>query len=115
MTITILGEPKSTQSIYRYACRGNFPSFYMTKEGKDLKESYQWQARAQYKGAPTIEPVVVTARIFFSRRGKHDIDNFNKLFFDAFTGIVWEDDSQVEELHLYKDFDKDNPRIEITI
>jgi len=37
------------------------------------------------------------------------------LSMDALTGVVWEDDSQIQVAHVYKDFDKDNPRIEIEI
>ena len=115
MTIELKGEPKSTQHCYKYACRGNFPAFYMTKEGKTIKESYQWQARAQYKGAPIDAPLVVTAYIYFGTKRRQDIDNFNKLFFDALSGIVWVDDSQVQELHLYKFYDKAEPRIDLKI
>lgn len=50
--ITLTGEPKSTQHIYRYACRGNFRAMYMTAEGKALKEQYQWEANSQGKGPP---------------------------------------------------------------
>jgi Holliday junction resolvase RusA-like endonuclease len=43
------------------------------------------------------------------------LDNFNKLWQDALTGIVYEDDSQIAELHLYRDYDKANPRLEVVI
>jgi Holliday junction resolvase RusA-like endonuclease len=43
------------------------------------------------------------------------LDNFNKLWQDALTGIVYEDDSQIAELHLYRDYDKARPRIEIEV
>jgi Holliday junction resolvase RusA-like endonuclease len=34
---------------------------------------------------------------------------------DALTGIVWLDDSQIQTAHVSKYYDKDNPRIELTI
>jgi Holliday junction resolvase RusA-like endonuclease len=34
---------------------------------------------------------------------------------DALTGIVYEDDSQITEAYVVKDYDKENPRIEINI
>lgn len=34
---------------------------------------------------------------------------------DALTGIVWLDDSQIVEAHVFKGYDKANPRIEISI
>lgn len=115
MTITLAGEPKSTQHVYRYACRGSFPHMYMTSEGKTIKESYAWQARAQYKGKPRSEPLGVAIRFYFGTKRKNDLDNFNKLVLDACTGIVWGDDSQIQELHLLKDYDKKKPRIELTV
>lgn len=88
---------------------------YMTSEGKAIKESYQWQARSQYRDIPLSEPLGASLRVFFSTKRQHDVDNYNKLILDALTGIVWVDDSQLQELHIYKDYDKEKPRIEITI
>lgn len=115
MKIILLGEPKSTQTIYKYTCRGRFANMYMSAKGKEVKRNYQEQVAKQYTGRPLEGAVVVSARFFFGTRRKCDLDNFNKLMADSLTGIVWVDDSQIEELHLYKDFDKDNPRIELTL
>lgn len=35
---------------------------------------------------------------------KPDVDNYVKLLFDALTGIVWQDDAQVTDLHVTKRF-----------
>src|ERR1017187_1427572 len=99
LKIILLGEPKSTGHIYRTTCRGNFASVYMNKEGKELKESYCWQAIAQNKRRPLItEPIEVTIALFFGTKRKADVDNFNKLVLDSLTGIVWLDDSQIQKL-----------------
>ncbi len=114
-TITLSGEPKSTQHIYGLTCRGRFATRYMTPAGKALKEAYQWEAKAQWR-QPVLEgELKVSARFFFGTKRKADLDNFNKLWQDALTGIVWRDDSQIAELHLYRDYDKQRPRIEVTI
>lgn len=115
MKLTLLGNPKTTQNCYRYACRGRHPAHYMTGECSALKEDYQWQARAQYHGQPLTEALKLTVELFFGSKRKVDWDNFHKLSMDALTGIVWLDDSQVEEAHVYKRYDKANPRIELTI
>lgn len=115
MKVVLLGEPKSTQSIYKYACRGSFPTMYMTKEGKDIKESYQIQAKSQYRGEPLSEALTVTVALFFRLNRVHDIDNYNKLLLDACTGVLWNDDSQIEHMITTKAYDKDNPRIELTV
>jgi Holliday junction resolvase RusA-like endonuclease len=113
--IVLLGEPKSTNSIYKSACRGNFPSVYMSHEGRKLKDSYIEQASEQFKKEPYDCDVDVTVNLYHGTHRKSDIDNFNKILFDSLTGIVWVDDSQVVVLTIKKHYDKSNPRIEIQI
>jgi Holliday junction resolvase RusA-like endonuclease len=57
----------------------------------------------------------VTVRFFFGTKRKADLDNFNKLWQDALSGIVDDDDSQITELHLYRDYEKSKPRIEVAL
>lgn len=87
----------------------------MTKEGKQLKEAYQWEAKAQWKGKPRADDLEVWITLYFGTKRKHDWDNFHKLSMDALTGIVWEDDSQIKHAHVEVAFDKRRPRIEIEI
>lgn len=115
MEITLKGEPKSTNHVYRHMCMGKFPRVYMTNDGKALKTDYAWQLKQQYKGKPRTDDIDLRIELFFSRKGKHDIDNFNKLILDACTGILWEDDSQIMSLLIVKNYDKKNPRCEIQL
>lgn|SRR3990167_4487096 len=115
MNFTLTGNPKSTQNIYRHTCRGKFASVYITKEGKALKEDYQWQIKSQYKGKPLKGDIDLRIELFFGDNRKRDIDNFNKILIDAFTGILWEDDSQVQSLLIIKNKDLKRPRIEINL
>ena len=85
----------------------------MTKEGRALKEQYQWEARAQWKGKPLEGDVAVHVTFYFGTKRKADLDNFNKLWQDALSGIVYGDDSQIAELHLKRGYDKNLPRIEV--
>lgn len=48
-----------------------------------------------------------------TRRG--DLDNYTKVMFDAMKGIIWLDDSQVVEIHSFRDDDKKNPRVEFLV
>ncbi len=57
----------------------------------------------------------VSVRFFFKTKRKRDLDNQNKLILDALTGIAYEDDSQISALHLARDYDATNPRMEITV
>ncbi len=115
MTLTLLGEPKSTQHIYRSACNGRFPTRYMTDEGKTLKEQYYYEAKSQWRGPALTGDVKLSVRFFFGTKRRADLDNFSKLWADSLTGIVYADDSQISELTLIRAYDKMNPRIEIEV
>lgn len=115
MEFILKGNPKSTQHIYKMTCRGKFASMYMSAEGKALKEDYQWQIKSQYKGKPITKEIDLRIELFFGDNRKRDIDNYNKILLDAFTGILWEDDSQITSLLIIKNKDIKNPRIELIL
>lgn len=116
MTITLSGEPKSTQHIYRSACRGGHPVNYMTAEGKLIKRTYQLEARAQWGYEnPSKGSLAVSVIFYFATKHKRDLDNQNKLVLDALSGICYEDDAQIDQLTLRRSFDQTWPRIEVTI
>jgi len=87
----------------------------MSEEGKVLKEDYQWQIKSQYKGKPLTKEIDLRIELFFGDNRKRDIDNYNKILLDAFTGILWIDDSQIQSLLIIKNKDIKNPRIEINL
>lgn len=87
----------------------------MSAGGKTLKASYVEQASAQYKKKPVGYAIEVQVILYFGDKRRRDWDNYHKLSFDSLSGIVWEDDTQVQKAVVYKDYDKDNPRIEIII
>ena len=60
-------------------------------------------------------PVRVTLRFWFADERRRDLDNCAKAVLDALTGLAWDDDSQVHELHTERGVDRENPRTEITI
>ena len=115
INITLLGEPKSTSHIYKITCRKGFASSYMSSDGKAIKEGYQWQAKSQYKKKILEGELHVIYHIYFGTKRKSDVDNFNKLVGDALSGIVWVDDSQIRRLTVEKFYDKEKPRIEVTV
>ena len=88
---------------------------YMSKEGTDLKALYQWQAKQQWKGKPLTGDIALEIVLYFGTKRKADLDNFNKLYLDSLTGVVYEDDSQIASLTLKRGYDKKRPRIEVTI
>lgn len=44
-----------------------------------------------------------------------DLDNRLKALLDSMTGIVYDDDQQVQQIHAVRYDDKDNPRAEVTV
>lgn len=114
MKITLLWNPKSTNHIYKMTCRGKFASMYMTQEWKNLKELYSLQARVQKTDFLTCDISVEVILYFWDKR-KRDLDNHNKLWMDSLSGIVYEDDKQIKQMLLRKEYDRENPRIEINI
>jgi Holliday junction resolvase RusA-like endonuclease len=57
----------------------------------------------------------VSIAFYFATKRRRDLDNQNKLILDALTGIAYDDDSQIAELHLYRAYDAKRPRIEISL
>jgi len=110
MRITLLWNPYSTNNIYAR----NWRHWFIKAKPKAQKESYILQAKQQktsfYEWDITIEVV-----LWFGDKRKRDIDNYNKLWLDALSGVIYKDDKQVKELHLLKMYDKENPRIELLI
>lgn len=109
--ITLLGNPVSTNIVYRR--HGNV--IYMSKEGRELKESYQWQVKSQWKQKMIEEEISISIDLYFKDKRRRDWDNWHKLSMDALTGIVWKDDSQIVNAIISKNIDKENPRIEINL
>lgn len=51
----------------------------------------------------------------FPTRGRTDLDNIAKQVGDALNGIVWDDDSQIDELHVKRLWTHDAPGIRVTV
>ncbi len=115
MLIILQGNAKSTQAIYRSACRGKFPTMYMTREGKAIKEAYQLEARVQWRDAPLEGDICMKINFYFGDKQRRDLDNQNKLVLDSLTGIAYHDDKQIAELHLSRHYEKGQGRTEILI
>ncbi len=107
MTITITGKPISVNSMYR-------GRRFLTQEGKDAKESNEWDIRRQWKKQPIKGQVEVVIRLFFSTNQRRDIDGPIKNILDCMTGIVYEDDSQIISLQITKRKDV-KARVEVDI
>jgi Holliday junction resolvase RusA-like endonuclease len=88
----------------------------MSKEAVALKTDYQWQAKSQWKGNKILTcPLELFIEVYLPTKRNTDWDNLHKLSMDACNKIVWEDDKQIWKATVSKHYDKENPRIDITI
>ena len=111
MTLRLTTLPPSTNHLYG---AGKGGARFLKPEVRVAKEAIAWEARSQYRGTPMSGSLNVSVALYWPDRRKHDIDNIKALL-DALTGIVWEDDGDIVELHTKKGFDKANPRVELTV
>ena len=105
--ITIKTPPISVNSLYR-------GRKYLTKEGKATKLAMGLEIASQWHNELITDDVAVNVLFYFKNK-RMDIDNCLKATFDCISGIIWKDDRQITECHVYKMVDKENPRIEISI
>ena len=118
----------------RFAKRGNFVSTYTPEKTASYENLVKVLAMQAMKGREIISaPVIVNLTAIFgvpaswSKKkkadamlgksypaGRCDIDNIAKSVFDACNGVVWMDDKQVIECHLYKKYG-DSPLVFMTV
>ena len=84
---------------------------YVTEEAKAYKQELRYMLNSC---VPTGELVTVNFSVFRPRK-IGDLDNYNKVMFDALNGLVWKDDKQVVEIHSFREDDKKNPRVEFLV
>jgi len=87
----------------------------LTKAYRDAKDAMAWETRSQWRIEPYRGSVAMTVSFYYGDRLRRDIDAYIKILLDSMTGIVYKDDSQIVELHVFKHVDKENPRVELKI
>ena len=110
MRITLLWNPYSTNNIYYRSWR----HWFIKPKPKAQKEHYILQARTQKTEFYESE-VEVEVYLYFWDKRKRDIDNYNKLWMDALSWVIYNDDKQITKMYLEKRYDKQNPRIELIL
>ena len=108
---TVQGTPIPKQS-YR-AVKGGGYLYPRVVAWQQLVSTFARQAMA---GIPPMKgDLAMTIQFVLPDRRRKDLDNLNKAIFDSCNGIVFEDDSQVVDLHLTKKVDKQAPGIYVTV
>ena len=133
ITMEVIGEP-SAQMRHRTVNRGKFHSAY--DPSSDIKKDFLLTVQDKAPEIPIKGPVMVTVIFHFGRPKGHyrtgkysamlrddcpewhtsrkDIDNLQKLIFDALNGIFWKDDSQICWVEAQKKY-SDRPRTNLVI
>lgn len=82
-----------------------------TAEAREYKEVAGWLTKAI---VPDPLPGDVKLRIILYRPSRRsDIDNPLKVLLDSLQGVLYENDKQIRELHVYLKDDKRNPRVDV--
>lgn len=112
VVLTLLGQPVSKNAyhiIYRNFGGKKVP---MVKKTADA-DAYVASIKSQANGAPMLEgDLKVVATLYYASR-RPDLEE--SVLLDALQGIVYKNDRQIKEKHIYHAIDKENPRAEIEI
>ena len=98
-TITLHLEtiPVSVNKLYRRGTR-----VFKHSSAKERHEDMQWEMSSKYRGKPLTSRLAVYVKVTFPDRRRRDLDNSMKQIGDAGNGIIWEDDYQIDEWHVYR-------------
>lgn len=131
--LIVLGEP-SAQMRHKTFKRGTFTGAY--DPSADIKKDFLMTVQNNAPKKPITRPIMLTVEFYFGRPKNHyktgkfsamlrddapewhtsqkDIDNLQKLIFDALNGIFWKDDKQICWVEAQKKY-SERPRTEIII
>jgi len=106
----IPGEPSSKANSRRLVTIKGLPRFIKSRDALSYLEFLKLQAPV----LPRLldGPLSFTAHIYYTSHRK-DLDP--SLILDGLQGIVYKNDRQIREMHLFHGIDKTNPRAEIEI
>lgn len=114
--ILILGEPASKSNSRRLVMFGKRPAIIKSKKALAYAKSAVPQILMQCRMAGwrirAIGPMRVTMSVFYASE-RPDLDE--SVVLDVMQGIVYGNDRQVREKHVFHRIDRDNPRCEIMV
>lgn len=107
---TILGEPASKANSRRIVQSGGKTRSIKSAKGIAYAEAFAMQC-PRLK-APFESDVAVRITIFYASR-RPDLDE--SIILDCMQGLIYRNDRQVKEKHIYWALDRKNPRAEIRV
>ena len=115
LTFTVPGKPQPKQR----ARRGRNGRWYTPQATRDYEREVSIAAWATIKvfGLPWALDARyrVTVGCFMPDKRKRDADNVAKSVLDGCNRVLWDDDSQVYEITVRKELDRENPRTVVTV
>ena len=108
---TIIGEPASKANSRRLVTIKNRPAFIKSKKALAYEKMFKTQC-------PHLEDVMlegdlwVDIKIYYATR-RPDLDE--SVILDCMQGLIYANDRQVKEKHIYWGLDRENPRTEIVV
>lgn len=106
----IFGEPASKANSRRVVRFGAMSRLIKSQKALNYVESFKQQAKPI---SPLIEDdVSISIWIFYASR-RPDLDE--SLILDLLQGVLYVNDRQVKEKHIYWGLDRENPRAEIIV
>lgn len=110
VSFVVLGEPASKANSRQLVRLNGRPMFIKSKKARDYVDAFKLQCP---KLVPLMEgDLSVSMTIYYASR-RPDLDE--SVILDAMQDLIYINDRQVKEKHVYWGLDKNNPRSEITI
>jgi Holliday junction resolvase RusA-like endonuclease len=110
VSFVVLGEPASKANSRQLVRLNGRPMFIKSKKARDYVDAFKLQCP---KLSPLMEgDLSVSMTIYYASR-RPDLDE--SVILDAMQDLIYINDRQVKEKHVYWGLDKDNPRAEIEV
>ena len=102
ITIEIPTLPPSTNHAYYFGGKGKT---FMTKAGKEFKELVRLISISKMNNNHMLEGRLrIRFDLYFKNKRKSDVDNRIKICLDSLQKIVFENDSQIDELTIVRKY-----------
>jgi len=111
-TFTIKTKPTSVNNRYIIS-RGKL---ILSEDYRAAKEAIAWEIQSQFRGEILTEDgLTVNIILHYKDNKRRDVDGCIKQLLDSMTGIVYKDDSQVDELNVTKIRESDKELVMIQV
>ena len=113
VNLTIHGEPASKSNSRKIVMFGKRPAIIKSQKARDYVESVAAQCQAMDLPNDLLEGDVWIEITIFYRTRRPDLDE--SVILDCLQGVVYSNDRQVKEKHVFHALDKENPSAEICV